>query len=224
MKNWLALTLSFFAISIGMQSQSHAGIMFTVSQRTPGAIVQGSTAIFDVSIATIGAPPPTITVFGGATFFLGADDPTPNGGVTTGGIFTDGTNDPANALAGGKTYLFTTGEGGVSVINDSFIVFSAIGPNRNLDSTGGFLGSVLLNTTGSTIGTHSLTFSNLDAVNSNGDNLTTVLGEAITGNSLNYDIVLAAPVPEPTSIALLCMAGASAGVIRFVRKRRLSVA
>jgi hypothetical protein len=204
------LSILFLAV---LSSVSEGEIIFSAALRTAGPITLGDTALFDVSLST-NAATGTITNLGGVTFFAGADDPTGAGGITSGGIFTVGTNDPTSPLAGGRSYLFSTTEGGFLNSNDSTLVFSASGPNRTLSETKVFLGTLSLDTAGATLGDHTLSFSSLDAINASGDNLANLLGTTLQGIPLQYTITA---VPEPGSIALVCL---SAAAIAIRRSRR----
>jgi hypothetical protein len=184
------------AMILSHGSFANADLVFSIEQRNPGAITLGSIAVFDISVR---ASPSNITNLGGVTFFLGADDLGNVGGQTSGGMFRVGTNDPISSLAGNRTYLFTPSEGGFIGTNDSFAVFSASGSNRALTTGGGLLGSIQLDTTGASVGMHSLTFSELDGI----DQTAFRLGGTFSGAAINYSIT-AVPEPSPL-ISAMCL-------------------
>jgi hypothetical protein len=205
----MRLILSIVFCLLGSQ-MVHAGLVFNVEQRTQGPIVLGNTAIFDVSVSTDAAAG-TISNFGGVTFFLTADDPGAVGGQTTGGRLTFATNDPAHPVAGGRTYLFQPGEGAFSNQGESFMVYSASGTNRTLGTAGGFLGSFILDTTGATIGNHTMGFTQLDAIDAGAN----TLPGPFSGAPVNYVI----GVPEPSSLLLT---GCTFAVMGFRVRRRFN--
>ena len=194
--------IAFAFLCLACSQTARAEIIFEVSLRNPGTIRVGEIVVFDISLRS---SPNDISNLGGATFFLGAHDPAANGGVTVGGVFRSGTNDSASPLAGGRNYLFSSGEGGFFNADDSFVVFSAAGANRSLTTGGGFLGSVQLDASGAAPGTYAMTFSSLDAI----DALGNTLPGPFSGPTMLYTIV-----PEPSSIMILAALAFGATTIR----------
>ena len=199
------LLLSSLLVALLLCGSSKGDLIFEVSSRSAGPITIGTTAIFDVSLRS---DPSSISNLGGVTFFLGANDPNPDGGKTEGGIFRLGTNDSSSALASGRTYIFTPSEGGFLNSDDSFVAFSASGVNRQLTTTGGYLGSIELDTTNAIVGDYQFTFTNLDGIDSNAN----TLAGLFQGDPFNYSIVAA--VPEPTSLILLSFVSTFVGLYR----------
>ena len=206
--------LLVFCFLLASTQVSQAAIVFSVVQRTAGPITIGQTAIFDVSIATDNVTG-TINNLGGATVQLGLADPGFTGSSVAGGQFSFGTNDPLDPVAGGRTYLFTTSEFGVTALG-SLGALSGSGNNRSLTTAGGFLGSIVLDTStlGTLTGNYVMTVGAFDVIDQNFNTLTPTGG--FTGANVNYSIVA---VPEPTSMALVSLVGGGIG-LRLWRKRR----
>jgi PEP-CTERM motif len=189
-----------------------ADFIFTLTQRTPGQITAGDRVIYDVSIAT-GPLVDSVTNLGGVTFFLGVDDPNLDGNIKSAGQWSAGTtdrNEDASQIAAGRSYLFTVQEGGYLnrptdvASRSSFIAFSASGGNRSLTKSGALLGSFVLDTAGATNLKPNFFFSQLDAIDSQ-------------GNTLPGPFIGVVGVPEPSSLLLV---GSSLVALAIRRRRR----
>ena len=178
-----------------------AALVLTLQQATPGAIALGSTAVFNLTIASDSG---TTQVAGVSfTITIGVDF---SGIVIGGGQFSAGTNDLFGPN-GGFGFPFPT----------SMQDFAAnVGSNLALDTTAALLATLTLDTAGATVGVHSMRLTNFGAVDDSYFPLAMSIITPGLDGTLRYEIV-AAPVvsvPEPGSAALVGLAMATVFSLR----------
>ncbi len=190
----MRLVLSLI-LTICFAELSSAAIVFSLVQdpSKPGPITLGNTAIFSVQISSDSG---TINNLAGIDFVIQAEDPTFTGNATSGGQFISGTNDFFGPN-GGFALGFPT----------SFQVFGAnAGIGLTITSTPQTIATLTLSTVGATPGTYTMDLSGLVAVDPLFNSL-----PIVEETPLLYTI---AAVPEPGSLALICVATTLFGLRR----------
>lgn len=178
--------------------QANGDVILSAAQVNPGPIVEGSSSTFDIFARSTTGNQAFIT------FGFNLSLSTPTGTVIAderGGRFTN----PATNLLGGIGWRFNQS-------NPALAIFDAnsSGSITSFGDANVRIGSITLATPGATPGNYSMGFSLVNG-------LSPTLGQIVgSGQSLSYSITA---VPEPSSMALLCVAGVAAwGYRRRARK------
>jgi hypothetical protein len=186
------------AILVSAPLRSNADILVSVAPVNSGPIVEGSTAVFDVfARSTTGTQ-----AFGFFAFDLIVT--TPAGTPLTdarGGRFTN----PATNLLGGFGWQFSQTNPAIALFDGQ-----SSGSIPSFGDTNTRVGTVTLATTGATPGNYLMDFRNVTSLTSAFQSI------ASSGSSTSFTITA---VPEPSSMALLCVAGAAAWVYRRRARR-----
>ena len=186
------------AILASAPLRSHADILVSVAPVNPGTIVEGSNAVFEVfARSTTGNQP-----FGFFAFDLVVT--TPGGTPLTdarGGRFTN----PATNLLGGFGWQFSSTNPAIALFDGQ-----SSGSIPSFGDTNTKVGTVTLATIGATPGNYLMDFRNATTLTSAFDTIPT------TGSATSFTITA---VPEPSSMALLCVTGAAAWIYRRRAKK-----
>jgi hypothetical protein len=178
--------------------RANADIVVSVAPVNPGPIVEGTSAVFDIFARSTTAN----EQFGFFAFDLVVS--TPAGVALTdsrGGRFTN----PATNLLGGFGWSFNNNNPAIALFDgQSSATIPGFGSNNTK------IGTITLATPGATLGNYLMDFRNVVALTSG---FVTI---ASSGQSTSFTITA---VPEPSSMALLCVAGVAAwGYRRRARK------
>lgn len=185
--------LFVMALIVSAPLRSNADILVSVAPVNSGPIVEGSTAVFDVfARSTTGNQ-----AFGFFAFDLIVT--TPAGTPLTdarGGRFTN----PATNLLGGFGWQFSQTNPAIALFDgQSSVSVPSFGDSNTR------VGTVTLATAGATPGNYLMDFRNVVTLTTGFQSI------ASSGSPTSFSITA---VPEPSSMALLCVAGAAAWVYR----------
>jgi hypothetical protein len=186
------------AILVSAPLRSHADILVSVAPVNSGPIVQGSTAVFDVFARSNTGN----QAFGYFAFDLIVT--TPAGTPLTdarGGRFT---NPATNLLGGFGWFQFDP------IVPIAKFDGQSSGSIPSFGDTNTRVGTVTLATAGATPGNYLMDFREVTTLTSGFQRITS------SGSPTSFTITA---VPEPSSMALLCVAGAAAWVYRRRARR-----
>lgn len=172
--------LSFLAMTLFASPAVRADVIFSILQTNPGDLLLDSTATFDVVARTDAGT----QSFQAITFDFSLDNKTGAGGKLV---------EPATNNLGGPGWA----------ILDSYTALYDGLPSASitsLNTSNTLLGRITLSTVGAQLGTFTLRVAGVD--------VTPLTGSVTSfGGTLNYTI---SAVPEPTSMALVAVAGVGA--------------
>lgn len=199
MESLMRFALLFLFLII-FSSPVKADIVFSINPRAVATYTVGDKAVFDIRIATDFA---TVNEVAGVSFWLGLDDPNFDGNITTGGLFTRGVHDSNDVLGIGRTYLFPRTELNVGQslnISNRLMTFStSTTVNRSVTQSGSLLGTVEVDLSNATLGSHTMYIGQLDVTNASFN----PLSDTLRGNPFNYTVTA---VPEPSSLFMVLTA------------------